>query len=512
MLASDEEILQIKELLKAHPKGLTISEIAKVLSMSRVSAARYLDRLLYSGQAEMRKFGHANVYTIASRLPLSHILDLFSSPVAIVGTDLFIRDVNGMLLETFRLQREDLVGHHLQYTSLYPVFPETFLPLARSALNGTPGALEITAGLHGRTGVFNVKLEPVTDETGQECVAIILEDISLRKHYERDLEKMVSQRTTKLSKLINTLSADIENHKEAKEALKVSHQKYRSLAENIPALICCFEIDGTITFANENFCRFLDKEDKEIVGSSLFSLTIKDKLDILPETLKTLNSDHPSMTIVKSTNGPDGQLTWQQWTYSALFKKTGRVSEYQSVGIDITSLVRAEQALAEYEKTLNAIIRGSPLPQFVIDKNHMIVFWNTAMEKFTKIPANSMIGTKITGRFFYQTDHPLLADLIIDEKFDEMSKEYPGNCRKCPYLDETWEGIAFSKTLGDQGTWVYFTGAAIRDVNGNITHAVETLLDLMAYCTKYGRVFVLDPENVHNHDTADDCPLPLRFA
>jgi len=494
MRSSDDEMILIRDFLTANPKGKTISEIAKAVSINRISAARYLDRLLYSGQAEMRKFGRANVYTLATCTPISHLLDLFPSPAAIVGPDLFIRETNSSFLREFRLQREVLVGHHLQYTSLYAVFPETFLSLVRSALNGVQGSLEHTIALHGRTGVFNVNLIPVTDEAGQVCAAIIFEDISLKKHYDHDLEKMVGLRTAELSRQVENLEIEIDNHKDAKESLKASHQKYRSLAEDMPAFICCFETDGTITFVNENFCRLLKKDEDEIVGKSIFLLISRHNLVLPPESLKTLNSDRPSTTIVKSMEGPDGRLIWQQWTCRALFNKTGHVNEYQSVGIDITGLIRAEQALAEHEKTLDAIIRGSPLPQFVIDRDHTVVFWNTAMVQFTKIPAGNLIGTKISGRLFYHEDHPLLADLIIDEKFDEILKRYPINCRKSGHLRETWQGISFLRIQNDPGTWIYFTGAAIRDENGNITHVVETILDLMEYCMKDGPLFILDPE------------------
>jgi len=494
MQSPDEEILRIRELLKDNPKGLTISEIAKMASLNRISAARYLDRLLFSGRAEMRKFGHANVYTLASRIPLSQILDLFSSPVVIVGSDLFIRHANDRLLEIFRLAREDLVGHQLQYVSWYELFPATFLPLVRSALNGTPGRLEYNTILRGRPCFFDVNLKPVTDETGQICAAIILEDTSHLRRYEQDLEKMVSSRTAVLSKEIDTLALEIENQKDAKEALKASHHKYRSLVEDMPAYVCCFENDGTITFANENFCRFLDKERSDIVGSSLFTLTSHDKLALLPETFKKLNSDHPSTTLTKSTEDRDGKLTWQQWTCRALFNKAGRVCEYQSIGIDITNLVRAEQAVADYEKTLDAIVRGSPVPEFGIDKCHSVVFWNTAMETLTKIPASVMIGKKISGQFIYHRDHPLLADLIVDEKFDEIPKIYPTNCQQSAQVDETWEGIDYFRIHGSEGTWIYFTASAIRDTDGRITHAVETLLDLMKYKTDDGKAFFLDPE------------------
>lgn len=497
MRTADEEINLIRDLLRSNPKGLTISEIGKALALNRVSAARYLDRLLYSGQAEMRKFGHASVYTLASRIPLSHLLDLSASPVAIVGPDFFIRHVNSRLLDTFNLKQEEMIGHQLQYTPWFPFLPETLLPRIKEALDGNQGIMQYSAGPTGKAHEFNVKLKPVTDEAGEICAAIILEDISLKKHYERDLEKMVNQRTAELLKTIEKLSRDIENQNDAKEALVASHRKYRSIVEDMPSYICCFEPDGTITYVNDNFCRFLEKEEHEILGQSITHLTTENSLSSVHQSLKTLNSDNPSITIVKPSRKSCDQISWQQWTCRAFFTKNGRVSEYQSIGIDITNRVHAEQALAEYEKTLDAIIRGSPLPQFVIDRNHTIVFWNTAMETFTGIPARKLADTRSSGLLFYEDERPLLADLIMDEKFEEIPKKYPLNCRRSGSFKERWEGITFSQIPHGRGTWVYFSAAAIRDGQGNLTHVVETMLNLMEYCTKDGETFVLNPHTPH---------------
>ena len=44
----------IRELLKVNPKGLTIEEVSKKLSLNRATAAKYLNAFVLTGQAEMR--------------------------------------------------------------------------------------------------------------------------------------------------------------------------------------------------------------------------------------------------------------------------------------------------------------------------------------------------------------------------------------------------------------------------------------------------------------------------
>ena len=53
---------------------------------------------------------------------------------------------------------------------------------------------------------------------------------------------------------------------------------------------------------------------------------------------------------------PDGSRRWHEWTDRGIFDETGRLSEYQSVGRDITERKRAEQQarhLAQHDPLTN---------------------------------------------------------------------------------------------------------------------------------------------------------------
>ena len=65
---------KIRTLLKAHPKGLIITEISQRLGINQNSAAKYLEILLFTGQVEVRSIGMAKIYTVSQRVPLSGLL------------------------------------------------------------------------------------------------------------------------------------------------------------------------------------------------------------------------------------------------------------------------------------------------------------------------------------------------------------------------------------------------------------------------------------------------------
>jgi PAS domain S-box-containing protein len=488
----DEEIARIKEILKAHPKGLTISEIANALSLNRVSTARYLDTLRFSGQAEMRQFGQAKIYTLAVRVPVASVLNLYSLPVVIVDKDLFIRNVNDALLRMFSLKREDVTGHSMLYSRLSASFSGTFEEIMKTVLDGNAHTTEKSFERGGKKFSFIVKMVPVVDENGQSCASIMLEDITEIRQYQQHLEAMVERRTAEFHEINERLKSEMEGHRRAKEAILLSQQKYRALVEDMPAYVCNYETDGTFTFVNENFCAFMQKDAGDLIGNPVFPLLSRENQAIVREALTKIGREYSAVTITLEFPGSDGSTTiWHQWMIRAFYNKRGKIVEYQSIGIDITDRITTEKRLAEEEKKLDAIIRGSPLPQLVIDRDHRIVSWNTAMEKFSGLRAGQMIGATTFGNVFYDHDRPLLADLIMDEKYDEISRLFPENCKKSSCLDDTWEGITFSKIHAGEGSWVFFTAAAIRDEEGIIAHVVETMEDLVGYHTRNGTSFIV---------------------
>lgn len=488
----DEEITRIRDLLKKNPKGMSISEIARALSLTRESTARYLDTLRFSGQAEMRTLGPAKIFTLATRFPLSSFINIFSSPMLIIDKELFIIEVNDALLRMFSLPREDVVGHSMLHSKLSGSYADgAFGENVQSVIEGRSFATEQSFERGGKKFSFIVKMVPVTDDTGEPCATVVLEDITELKNYQQHLERMVQQRTKDLEETNERLKGEMEGHRRAKEALQVSMQKYRALVEDMSACICNYEPDGTLTFVNENFCEFVQKPVEELTGILVFSLISPENEAIVRDALKKTGRSEPADTIILEFPQEDGTTIWQQWTIRAFFDKRGKITEYQSIGIDITDRIRTEKKLEAEEKKHNAVIRGSPLPQLVIDTDHRIVSWNTAMEHFSGLPASQMIGETTFGTIFYNRDRPLLADLIVDGKYDKIPEIFPENCKKSSYLDETWEGITFSDLHHGGGRWVYFTAAVIRDEHGAISHVVETMAELEGYRTQDGTSFVV---------------------
>jgi len=139
----------------------------------------------------------------------------------------------------------------------------------------------------------------------------------------------------------------------------------------------------------------------------------------------------------------------------------------------------AEEALRESEKRLSQILDRSSIPTFVIDKGHAITHYNHAMENLTGISANEIIGTRKQWMAFYAKERPILADLVVDNASgEEIARLYGTRCRKSEVIEGAYEAENFFPDLGEKGRWLFFTAAPLRDAEGGVTGAIETLQDI----------------------------------
>jgi len=173
--------------------------------------------------------------------------------------------------------------------------------------------------------------------------------------------------------------------------------------------------------------------------------------------------------------GEDGR--WLRFTAVAIRDSEGRIAGAIETLEDITERKIAEEALRDSEEKLNSVIEGSPIPTFVIGNDHRVLFWNRALERLSKIPAQEMIGTNQHWRAFYAKERPCIADLLINETPEIIPEWYRG-VAKSKLLEETYEAEGFFPDLGERGRWLRFTAVPIRNSKRALIGAIETLEDI----------------------------------
>ncbi|UCV10858.1 bacteriohemerythrin [Dechloromonas denitrificans] len=140
---------------------------------------------------------------------------------------------------------------------------------------------------------------------------------------------------------------------------------------------------------------------------------------------------------------------------------------------------RSEAAARHMELFLSQIIDGDPVPTFVIDASHKITHWNRACAAISGMTATEMIGSNQQWCAFYPSARPVMADLIVDGSInDQFETYYHDKYKRSRTIDGAFEGEAYFPDLKHGGRWLFFTAAPLRDANGKLVGAIETLQDV----------------------------------
>ncbi|MEI6609661.1 MAG: PAS domain-containing protein, partial [Deltaproteobacteria bacterium] len=161
-----------------------------------------------------------------------------------------------------------------------------------------------------------------------------------------------------LKKKISKLGKSESQQKLIEMELHKSEHKFRQLAEDMPALICTFLPDSTLTYVNKAYCELFQKRPDDLVGKKF--------LDFLPDNATrenvvrqymSLTAENPVKTYEHKVILSDGtdQYHWHRWTDRAFFNDNGQISHFQSIGQEITERKRVDEAVRENEDRLMRI-------------------------------------------------------------------------------------------------------------------------------------------------------------
>jgi PAS domain S-box-containing protein len=176
----------------------------------------------------------------------------------------------------------------------------------------------------------------------------------------------------------------------------------------------------------------------------------------------------------------DGSLFRATVVTTAVRNCEGQLIGFARVTRDATERRRMQEAVRENEEKLKATVYGSPIPQFVIGRDHRVIYWNKALEEISGIKAAEAIGTTDHWRAFYGRKRPCLADLLVDGAVQSIPHWYQGKCSRSKHVANAYEATDYFMMAEKKGRWLYFTAAPLQDVRGNILGAVETLEDITA--------------------------------
>jgi PAS domain S-box-containing protein len=235
-----EELAQIKTILKNNPKGMTVTDIAREIRINRNSVAKYLDILLISGHAEMVTFGPAKVFFPSSRIPLSALLNFTNEYIVLLDSELRFLQVSENFLRFFEIQRSDVIGKTIDVFSVSFFQTPELSQNTRRALEGTEITIEKQYRITDQLVYLRIKHIPTTFDDGEPGVTLIIEDVT---DWKRTEEKM-------------------------KRAIKEWETTFNSISD----MVFIQDNEFSILRANHSFADFLHMKTEECLGKKCYEL------------------------------------------------------------------------------------------------------------------------------------------------------------------------------------------------------------------------------------------------
>jgi PAS domain S-box-containing protein len=275
---------------------------------------------------------------------------------------------------------------------------------------------------------------------------------------------------------------DVTRQKRAEEEIRTLQQFQQSIIDNANDWISVLDPKGTILVWNTTAEQISGYPSRDVIGKNTVwkqlypdpvyrKQVVENILDIIKKNTYVENF----VTRIRTKNG-DEKIIW--WNTQPLRDASGNASRFIAIGRDNTERSKVEEALKQKEAELHDILEGSPIPNFVIDRDHRIISWNKALEEATGFASADMLGTTRHWQAFYDRERPCLADLLVDGKTETVREWYAGKIDAVRLSGGVYDGTDFFPHLGYDGKWLHFSASAIRDARGNVIGAVETLQDI----------------------------------
>ena len=280
---------------------------------------------------------------------------------------------------------------------------------------------------------------------------------------------------------IESIARDITDRRKMEEALKDSEERFRAIGTSAKDGVILIDSEGRISFWNPAAESIFGYTKEEAVGKEIFSFLIPQRFQAgmsraLQKFIENGRGLFVGKTIEITSNRKDGTEFPAELSLSA-FQMKGK---WHAVGIvrDLTERKKIEEGVKESEQKLRSVVYGSPISAFFIGRDHKVVYWNRALEKYSGLKAEEVIGTDQHWKAFYKEKRPCMADLILDEAVEQIPVWYSGKFKKSELVEGGYEATDFFPSLGKKGVWLYFTAVAIRDSEGSVIGALETLEDV----------------------------------
>ena len=280
---------------------------------------------------------------------------------------------------------------------------------------------------------------------------------------------------------VRQLEESLELIGDSNDSLNTIAARYENTIRHISDFVFAHDLEGNFVETDMPDMKSINKS----TGYSSEDLTGQNIEDFIPERFKSefkgymarldRNGKDEGPMIFKTKNMDERYI----WYSNSLMEDSGE-KIVRGIARDITDSIHTKRLIKESQKLLTQVVESSSIPTFVIDEKHEIIFWNHACEILTGILASEVTGTSDQWKAFYPNHQPTLADLVVKQASkNEFRSQFGNKYYPSRNIPGAYQCEKYFDTLGgSKGKWLFFTAAPLKNNQGEITGAIETLQDI----------------------------------
>jgi two-component system cell cycle sensor histidine kinase/response regulator CckA len=172
----------------------------------------------------------------------------------------------------------------------------------------------------------------------------------------------------------------------ADDALRLSEERYRLLAENTSDVIALYDRRGNAVYVSPSVQHLRGYRPDEVIARPLIDQLAPGSRDlalrVFREEMEIERSERAdparSRTVEFELLCKDGTTVWTESKLTAVRDSSGSFAGFVAVARDITERRRVEETLRDTSQTLRTLIDVSVLAIVVLDRDERVTLWNNA--------------------------------------------------------------------------------------------------------------------------------------
>jgi PAS domain S-box-containing protein len=314
--------------------------------------------------------GNGGEATLRIERAVDEVNELVASVLDALPNIVFLKDrqhrslfINKTFSEFMGLRREDVVGKvdheylRADEADVYCAIDDAVFETGRTWENE-----ECFTTADGRRHTFITRKSLHKDGRGRPVLLGIATEITERKEAEEalrrardELEREVADRTRELKEANDRLQQEVVELQRARERLRASEERYRTVFETTGAANVLLHADGSIAVANEGFARLVEAPGPELAARRAFGDFVEDDHRQRVEAELEVRGDEPRSFEVRLRTAA-GRVRDGIATLSVV---RGAGDRLVSI-LDVTERKRANEELFRAEKmaALGQIVAG----------------------------------------------------------------------------------------------------------------------------------------------------------